>query len=378
MKNKLIFPFLFVIICIISSCGVTKDYKYAVVQNSIESYESYQELYPKSKYKSDVKQRLAKLYDEREWKMASDNHNIEAYSSYLNRFPNGMHRTEAENQIDKIRQQKEIDDAWKNAKQSNTIEVFQAFIDRYDYPPYEAEAKSKIRTLIDENAWGSATRLHSIEAYNDYLKSNPEGKHRSQAIENIAKINEEKTVLPIWNKTLQIGTYQAFAEFLRNYPKSSYAKQAQDNLDKIESAEWEKATRTNTIRGYQTFKSKFPNSDYVEVAEKRIIDLEVDKIFDGDYGMLPPLNKDSYGGYKSTNSVEIYNNTGYNLTIRYSGSESKKIVLYPKQRLTTTLPNGIYRITASVNAANVRNYAGNETLSGGNYSSEYYIITTRF
>jgi outer membrane protein assembly factor BamD (BamD/ComL family) len=379
MYRNISTPLLLLIISILTSCGVTKDYQYAVFRNSIDSYESYLELYPKSKYKPDVNSKLKVLYEERDWNNATSAHTIDAYKVYIALYPNGKHKFDAEERIVKIKRQIEIDESWNNSKETNTVEAYQAFIDRYpDAYFYCSEAKTKIKRLVDDDAWAKASSIHTIESYNEYLKSQTEGKYRSKAFEWISKITEEKTILPIWNQAKQKNTYQAYAEFLRNYPKSSYSKQAQENMDKIESFDWEKATRSNTIRGYQSFISKFPNSEYVEIAEKRIIDLEVDKIFDGDYGMLPPLSRDSYGGYKSTNSVEIYNNTGYNLTIRYSGSESKKIILYPKQRLTTTLPNGSYRITASVNAANVRNYAGNETLSGGNYSSEYYIITTRF
>lgn len=75
----------------------------------------------------------------------------------------------------------------------------------------------------------------------------------------------------------------------------------------------------------------------------------------------------------ATNFVEIYNNTSYNLTFRYSGVESKKNVLSPQQRKSTKLKKGNYRITASVDAANVSNYAANEYLSGRNYTSQYYI-----
>ena len=108
--------------------------------------------------------------------------------------------------------------------------------------------------------------------------------------------------------------------------------------------------------------------------------MEVDAIFSGDYGLLPPMNRTS-GTYIQTtnNNVEIFNNTKYTLTVRYSGTlESKKIILLPGQRKSVSIRNGSYRVAASVSLSNVRNYAGNETLSGGDYSSEYYIVTERY
>lgn len=88
------------------------------------------------------------------------------------------------------------------------------------------------------------------------------------------------------------------------------------------------------------------------------------------------MNRDNYGSYAKENDISVYNNTSYTLTIRYSGIESKKLVLAPKARKSIKLKNGTYRVAASVNASNVGNYAGKENLVGGDYSSEYYIKTS--
>lgn len=60
----------------------------------------------------------------------------------------------------------------------------------------------------------------------------------------------------------------------------------------------------------------------------------------------------------------------------YSGNESKRLVLSPKGTGSVKLKNGDYRIVASVDASNVRKYAGVETIKGGTYEVEYYISTT--
>jgi hypothetical protein len=108
-----------------------------------------------------------------------------------------------------------------------------------------------------------------------------------------------------------------------------------------------------------------------------VIDKEVDGIFRGEHGNLPSMERTSYitGDYST---VSIYNNTSYTLTIRYSGSDSRKINILSRQRSSISLPNGKYRIAASVNASNVRSFAGTENLSGGEYDSNYYIQTSRY
>ena len=105
--------------------------------------------------------------------------------------------------------------------------------------------------------------------------------------------------------------------------------------------------------------------------------MEVDEIFKGDHGKLPSMNKTSITtNYSTTSKIEILNNTKYNLTIRYSGPESIKVVFAPSQKKTITLKQGNYRVTASVNVADIRNYAGSEKVDGGwVYGIEYYIET---
>ena len=89
------------------------------------------------------------------------------------------------------------------------------------------------------------------------------------------------------------------------------------------------------------------------------------------------MDQTGYGG-GSTSSISIYNRTSYNLTLLYSGPDSKRIVISPNQTGYITLRNGSYKIAASVSASNVRNYAGSENLRGGSYSAEYYIVTSRY
>ena len=134
----------------------------------------------------------------------------------------------------------------------------------------------------------------------------------------------------------------------------------------------------NTISACKNYISKYPYGTYAEEANKKIIDLEVDGIFKGDYGQLPPMSKSSSFSHSTSNDLKLFNNTQYTLTIRYSGIESKKIVISPHGRTSVTLKPGTYKIAASVSASNVRNYAGTESLSGGEYGSEFYIQTQSY
>lgn len=65
--------------------------------------------------------------------------------------------------------------------------------------------------------------------------------------------------------------------------------------------------------------------------KKKIIDYEVDKIFEGEYGKLPTMERTaSTTGDKSV--ISIHNDTEYELTLRYSGDESRMVVLAPQEK----------------------------------------------
>jgi outer membrane protein assembly factor BamD (BamD/ComL family) len=377
MNNLRLFFVLGLMVSIMASCAVKKDYEHATSINSIAAYERHLRAYPKSKYKEDVNKKLYSLYDEKVWREALSANTISAYKNYLSRYPDGRYVLNAKSNIGKIELQNKIDSAWRTATFTNTIEGYQSFIKSYPNSQYVSEARSKIKNLEEEKSWKKAGEYDSIESYSEYLREYPYGKYSSTARSKIEKLKEEKYVLPEWNETLKINSYKAYSDFVRKHPSTSYAKMAKEKMAIIEGRDWERAQRANTVRSYKAHIDKYPFGDYAEMANKKIIDLEVDKIFQGDHGKLPPMNRNLYGhsSDNSTNSIEIYNNTQFTLTVRYSGIESTKIVLRPKQRTTVTLKKGNYRITASVDASNVRNYAGTENLTGGSYNSEYYIQT---
>ena len=98
----------------------------------------------------------------------------------------------------------------------------------------------------------------------------------------------------------------------------------------------------------------------------------------GDHGELPSLTSSySSGDYSESSSVTITNETGYTLTIRYSGPDVKMVEIPAGDSRSVYLSSGNYTVAASVNAASVRNYAGTEYLSG-KYNARYYITSSLY
>lgn len=136
------------------------------------------------------------------------------------------------------------------------------------------------------------------------------------------------------------------------------------------------AVESENSKTWKQFLEDYPNHPNKDDIEKTIIMLEVSEIFNGEYGEIPAslLLGDRNN---SQSEIDIKNNTKYTLTLRYSGKEVKKVSIAPFSNMSIKLKSGIYRVAASVNASNVRNFAGQESLFG-EYSSSYYISTTTY
>lgn len=200
---------------------------------------------------------------------------------------------------------------------------------------YKIKAESKISEIVD-SLYSVAKKKNSYEGWEAYQKAVPSDEYRD---------SEDK-------------------------------KQAKDVRWATEANAWASAQELDNTLAYQRYLSLFPHGAHKAAADKRLIDLEVESTFAGSHGSLPAMDQTGYGGPIS--HISVYNNTEYTLTLLYSGTESKRLVISPHSHGSVRIKNGVYRIAASVNAANVSRYGGTETLNGGSYEVEYYISTTSY
>lgn|GEM_PF-1185371 len=378
MKHLIQILFIGLVIMIFSSCTTTKDYERAIQTNSVTAYENYLNKYPNNKYKAYIEKRLETLYEDQAWNKAVSINSKNEYENYLRTYQTGKHVEIARNRLEKIEKQIELDNAWNKTKYEDTINGYNLFLKSYPNSKYTFDAESQLRLLKETNDWKTAYDKNTISSYSYYLKNNPNGKFSETALIKLEELKEEENILPFWNEIKKMDTYEGYSNFLRKYPNSSYSDLATAQMDRIENTDWNTALRLNTIKSFRDYIKKYPSGEYIDISEKKIIDLEVDKIFSGNYGRLPPTSKNSYEKTTSlTNSIELYNDTPYDLTIRYSGIQSEKVILSSQQRKTVIIKNGNYRVTASVNSARVQNYGGTENLTGGSYTSKYFIRTER-
>jgi outer membrane protein assembly factor BamD (BamD/ComL family) len=359
---------LFALITLVAlcSCKGSKAYKDAINNDSIGKYEYYINSFPHHKNAMTAKANLSKLYEERDWDLARSG-NIIQLQNFINTYANSQYISEAKLKIEQLTEK----DSWERAKRLNSVKGFEIFLSEYPKSKYKFIAKTTINELKEKNDWEMAKSQNTVETYSIYKSKYPYGKYGMEANDAIRQI---EIITPAWLKAQSANTKESYEEFLLKHNNSSYSDIAQFKLRILHEQTWENVKELNTIRAYETYLEKYPLGDFSEDAEKRIIDLEVDAIFSGDHGKLPPMSKTSKGYSKNT-TIKVKNDTEYTLTIRYSGRQSKKIILLPRTSTTATIANGAYRVAASVNASNVGNYAGKETLSGGTYESSFYIKT---
>ena len=140
-----------------------------------------------------------------------------------------------------------------------------------------------------------------------------------------------------------------------------------------EDTAWERAKAIDTKESYQRYIAMYPYGAHRPDASQRLVDIQVDDILNGSYDNFPKIELVKEDEDSPTSTIVIENETGCPLTVFYSGEESRSIVISPGFKGSVTLPNGNYRIAASVPVYNVRPFAGSESFHGGQYKVCFVI-----
>ncbi|RFM32785.1 DUF6759 domain-containing protein [Chitinophaga silvisoli] len=211
---------------------------------------------------------------------------------------------------------------------------FQTLVEKYPDMPLAIEAKKYLSDIDEEELWSQANTLEDISYCEKYISKYPNGHYITMAISRRAELAI---------------------------------------LDKQKL--FDAATAQNTSYSWRNFLDRYPDYPDAEAIRKKIIRLEVDEIFgDKATGQMPTFNQYN-NNYSANSSVQISNNTGCELTVRYySGPEAELIIIPVGANKTVYLPSGSYKIAASACGAN---YAGNESLHG-EYGSTFYITSSKY
>lgn len=147
-----------------------------------------------------------------------------------------------------------------------------------------------------------------------------------------------------------------------------------DSVNAPATMTYTEASRLNSSTGWKQFLIDNPNYKDKKEIEENIIRAEVREISsDSNTGQMPEAEKLGSRN-SSTSTIEVENDTSCDLTLLYSGTDAKKIVISPNSKKKVSLRSGNYSVAA--NACGY-NYAGSENLSG-DYSVVYYISSVRY
>ena len=255
-------------------------------------------------------------------------------------------------------------EAWRTSNGSRKIESLRQYLRSYSHGEHADEAKEQITELADA-AWEEVSKSGSKTEIQKFLRDYPETTKIAAAEARIIEIADRQ-----WQTISESRSITEIKKFLSAFPETSKTTDAEARIQALyNDVEW--VMEQDDLEHYRRFTSRYPAHPQIAAIERRIIDLEVKEIAAGEYGEMPKAQALSYGG--TSTAVEVENKTGYELTVRYSGPGSKKLVIPIGATRTIDLVPGAYQVAASVNAANVTNYYGSDTMQGGRYSSSFFI-----
>jgi len=250
----------------------------------------------------------------------------------------------------------------------DTVASYKSFVDRFPSSDYADTAREKIRLMNEPDVWLKAKENDQIEALRGYVRVYLDGKYLDEAKRRVTELANAQ-----WKLISKSRSETEIRAFLTSYPETTKTSEVEARLQDLFN-EWEWVREQDKLQHYQRFLARNPAHSQAEWISKRIIDLEVAEIASGDYGTLREPELLGYGGKGA--SVEIHNRTRYNLTVRYSGKrESKKIDIPIGEIGMLSLPDGEYKVAASVDAANVTNYYGKAFMHVGRFKTSFEIVT---
>jgi hypothetical protein len=185
----------------------------------------------------------------------------------------------------------------------------------------------------DLNSWKSAEESNEISTIESYISSHPNGKYlalASQKIKTLTKENEQTA----YNNAVSVNTPNVWTKFIEDYP---------DRYD-------------------------------IDEIKKKIIKAEITEIRSSSNVSSLPSSYQTDNVYSENSTVRITNNTGYLLTVRYSGPDVTSVAIPAGGTRTVYLLSGTYQVGATAGSASC---GGTESLHG-NYTSSYTITTSTY
>ncbi len=150
-------------------------------------------------------------------------------------------------------------------------------------------------------------------------------------------------------------------------------KQMEDRDWSSEDTAWERANKIGTLEAFQKYTAMYPNGAHMPEATQKVIELKVDELLKSAHEPLPGMVRIVADDDSPESTIIITNNTGYALTVLFSGEKGDDVTISPGRKASITVPNGEYRVAATVPPSGIRPFAGIAELEGGQYEVSFYV-----
>lgn len=145
------------------------------------------------------------------WNSAISINSVKSYDSYLEKFPKGKHANDARAKRDELIKENRL---WKRAEKSRSIDDYRDYIRTYPKGRYAKYADSRINALKIEDKkagedkdWSKTLVLDNSNAYKEYLANYPHGHYRLIAtakLDSIKHVNEKRKLLNPKNRPIEV------------------------------------------------------------------------------------------------------------------------------------------------------------------------------
>jgi hypothetical protein len=119
-----------------------------------------------------------------------------------------------------------------------------------------------VPALRGEAEWRWATIQDVEDAYAEYLRERPDGRHADEAARRL----DDK----VFERTAADDTIRAYEAYLKAYARGRHAEEARTRIDALH---WEAARRKNTVESYAAYLATSPKGAYITEAKTRFTDL---------------------------------------------------------------------------------------------------------
>ncbi|MBV5273580.1 MAG: WD40 repeat domain-containing protein [Lamprocystis purpurea] len=235
--------------------------------NTIAAYNAYLETPTAGKFHAKAKAARDHLVsiDETNWQEIDGRLSLRAYRDYLKTFPEALHRTEA------------IDQAWASAKKTDSASAYRNFVAWFPNASQQALAQQVATALqSDHSAYKTATRQNTIAAFEAYLRTQTEGRFRTEAQAKLDRlVTDDETA---WRAAAARLTRWGYRTYLDAQPNGRYVQHASTAIITLDDATWARTSGHQSHESYAAYLYAHPDGRHrdeaIQARDQQLLELQ--------------------------------------------------------------------------------------------------------